>query len=81
MNIIIENDRFIMRNLKAEDVQGIYALDADPEVHRYLENQPISTMQRAKDIIIHVQRQYVENGIGRLAVIDKVTGDFKAGRV
>lgn len=76
MKIFVETDRIIMRELIDEDVQGMFALDSDPEVHRYLGNSPITTLQEAADIIKFVQQQYIDNGIGRWAIIDKATNDF-----
>ena len=76
MTIHIETQRLIMRDIEPEDAQGIFALDSDPEVHRYLGNNPIKTLDQACDIISHIRRQYIENGIGRWAVIEKESGLF-----
>lgn len=76
MNIHIETNRLLLRDLEASDAPGIFALDADPEVHRYLGNTPIKTMQQAEEVIAMVRQQYRDNGIGRWAVIDKKTSDF-----
>ncbi len=76
MKIFVETTRFIMRELMDEDAFGMYALDSDPEVHKYLGNNPITSMQQAEEIINHVRQQYAANGIGRWAVVDKVNGAF-----
>jgi ribosomal-protein-alanine N-acetyltransferase len=76
MNIHIETDHLIIRDLEETDVEGIFALDSDPEVHRYLGNQPIDTMEEAKKSIRYIRQQYLDNGIGRWAIIDKKTNDF-----
>lgn len=76
MKIHIETDRLIMRDLVPEDAQGMFELDSDPEVHAYLGNQPIKTIAQAKEHIDFIRQQYVENGIGRWAVIEKHSGQF-----
>jgi len=76
MNIILETERFFLRELIEEDVDGFYELDSDPEVHRYLGNSPVSDKQKLLEIIKYVQQQYVENSIGRWAIIDKQTNEF-----
>ncbi len=73
---LIETNRLILRELVDTDVQGIYELDSDPEVHEYLGNHPISSLKEAADVISFIKKQYIENGIGRLAIIEKETGTF-----
>ncbi|WP_069658807.1 GNAT family N-acetyltransferase [Arcticibacter eurypsychrophilus] len=76
MGIIIETKRLLLRELVATDEQGIYELDSDPEVHRYLGNNPIKDIKQARQVITFIQQQYVTNGIGRLAIIEKETNSF-----
>ena len=76
MNIILETERFYLRELIESDVDGFYELDSDPEVHRYLGNSPVTDKQQLADVIKYVQQQYIENGIGRWAVVDKNTNEF-----
>lgn len=76
MNIHIETERLLMRDLMAEDVQGMFEMDSDAEVHRFLGNNPIATLDEAKDVISFIQKQYVDYGIGRWAVVEKESGDF-----
>lgn len=76
MTVFIETERFILRELREGDAPGMFALDSDPEVHRFLGNNPVKTIQESEAIIRHVRRQYSENGIGRWAVADKTSGEF-----
>ncbi len=71
-----ETKRFLLRPLRAEDAPGMFELDSDPEVHRYLGNQPIQALSESEAVIRMVQQQYADFGIGRWAVIDKATQDF-----
>ena len=76
MKIHIETKRLIIRDIEEFDVQGIYDLDSDPEVHEFLGKRPINTMEQAADEIEFIRKQYITNGIGRWAIIDKKTADF-----
>lgn len=74
--IFIETERFILRELIREDVDGMFVLDADSEVHKYIGNNPILIKEQALDEIFFIQAHYQEYGIGRWAIIDKKTNDF-----
>ena len=76
MKIHYETDRFILRDFEAQDSIGIFALDSDPLVHKYLGNNPLTHISQAEDVIAMIQAQYEKNGIGRWAVIEKETGEF-----
>ncbi|MEM6398125.1 MAG: GNAT family N-acetyltransferase [Bacteroidota bacterium] len=76
MDTFLETDRLILRGIQENDVQGMYELDSDPEVHRYLGNRPISSMEEAESIVKYIRDQYEKDGIGRFAVIDKSTEEF-----
>ena len=72
----IETERLILREIKLSDVDGMFALDSDPEVHKYLGNMPITKKDQAEKYITLLQQQYMERGIGRWAVIHKDTNEF-----
>ena len=76
MNIVIETERLRIRPLKEDDLEGMFALDSDPEVHKYLGNKPVKTKAESLKIIQDIQKQYQERGIGRWAVEDKNTNTF-----
>lgn len=76
MNLYIETSRCILRELQLTDAADMYTLDSDPEVHRFLGNKPIQRLQDAMQVIDFVRKQYVENGIGRWALLHKERGDF-----
>ncbi|MFA6058443.1 MAG: GNAT family N-acetyltransferase [Taibaiella sp.] len=76
MQTHIETDRLLIRELMPEDAEGIFELDSDPEVHLYLGNNPIKTMEQAEEAIKFIRQQYLDNGIGRWAVIEKTTNAF-----
>jgi len=76
MNVQIETERLIIRPLSVSDLEGMFAMDNDPEVHTYLGNNPTKTMEDEARVIEIVTRQYTDLGIGRWAVEEKTTGDF-----
>ena len=76
MKIFAETNRFFLREIIEKDVNDLYELDADPEVHKYLGNHPVQSIDQSKEIIKHIRKQYQENGIGRWAIIDKSSKEF-----
>lgn len=76
MKIFIETDRLILREMLLTDVDGMFAMESDPEVHKYLGNKPVTSKEQVVAVINFIRQQYIDNGIGRWAVIDKHTNDF-----
>jgi len=76
MKIHIETERLIIRDLEEIDAQGIFKLDSDPKVHEFLCKKPIKTIKEAQAVINVIRKHYLENGIGRWAIIDKNTNEF-----
>jgi len=76
MKFKIETERLILREFKETDIDGMFELDSDPEVHRYLGNKPVKTKEESQKIITSAMKQYQERGIGRWAVIEKSSGEF-----
>ena len=72
----IETERLLIRNLSTEDSQGLFEMDSDPEVQKYLGNQPIENKSEATVYIENIQKEYKKFGSGRWAVIEKKTGNF-----
>ena len=76
MTIFATTDRTILREIMIEDVDDFFEMDSDPEVHRYLGTQPVTSKEQIADTIHYVRQQYIDNGIGRWAIIDKSTNRF-----
>ena len=76
MHIYIETERLVIRELLPEDEAGMYEMDSDPEVHRYLGNHPLTDIAQSRAVIEFVRKQYADAGIGRWAVLEKGSGDF-----
>lgn len=74
--IFCETPRFILREVVIQDKEGLFILDTDPEVHRFLGNQPVISMLQIEKMIESLQMQYRIHGIGRWAIIEKSSGEF-----
>lgn len=70
---ILETNRLFLREIEASDENDLFELDSDPEVHLYIENNPVTSIEQIRAVIEMLQKQYRENGIARWAVIDKQT--------
>jgi len=73
---IIETDRLYFREIVESDDCSILELDSDPLVHQYLGNRPIENIIQARNLIQFIRQQYLDNGIGRLAIIEKKINNF-----
>jgi RimJ/RimL family protein N-acetyltransferase len=76
MKIFAETERLIIREIVASDAAGLFAIDSDSDVNIYLGNNPVKSIEQTKDIIQFIRNQYIENGIGRWAMIEKTTHNF-----
>ncbi|MES2418368.1 MAG: GNAT family N-acetyltransferase [Bacteroidota bacterium] len=76
MKVFFETERLILREIVPTDVDGLFELDSDPEVHRYLGNKPVKNKVQIVENIKFIRQQYFDNGIGRWAVIEKKTHNF-----
>jgi ribosomal-protein-alanine N-acetyltransferase len=75
MEILIETERLIIREILPSDVMGMFEMDADPDVNWYV-GQHSATIEESRKTIEFIREQYALNGIGRWAVIEKATNGF-----
>ena len=76
MNLILETDRLLLRPLDFSDAEGMFRLDSNANVHKYLGNNPVKSIEESNHYIENVRNQYLQNGTGRFAVILKDTHEF-----
>lgn len=76
MNLTLETERLVLRPLELSDAVAMFSMDSNPNVHRYLWQNPTQHIEETHAIIEKVQAQYVRNGIGRFATLLKDTGEF-----
>ncbi|OCA74864.1 GNAT family N-acetyltransferase [Chryseobacterium arthrosphaerae] len=70
----IETKRLILRELEDADFEQMFLMDSDPEVMKYIGVPPLTDINESKEVIRMIRKQYEENGVGRLAVVEKETG-------
>lgn len=71
MEIFIETERLILREIVAEDEIALFEVDSNPKVNTYLGNNPVKNIEQIRSIIQFIRQQYIDNGIGRWAMIEK----------
>ena len=76
MNLIIETDRLILREMRHDDASELFEMDSNPNVHKYLWNKPNTSITEIHDYITLVRKQYEENKIGRFVIIVKETNEL-----
>lgn len=74
--IKFESNRLYFREIVPEDAEAMFEMDGDPDVHRFLGQHPIKNLDQAIVDIQFIRQQYIDNGIGRLAIIEKESGHF-----
>lgn len=75
MTIFLETERLILREFEFTDTNDLFEMDSDPAVHLYIENKPVKSIDEITKVIGVLKKQYLENGIARWAVIDKITNE------
>jgi ribosomal-protein-alanine N-acetyltransferase len=76
MNILLETERLILREILPTDEMALFHLESNPNVHQFLGNRPITLMEESRKYIEHIRTQYAQNGIGRFAVVLKETNEL-----
>lgn len=72
----VETERVLLRPFEPQDAQGLFEMDSNPEVHRYLGNKPLKDFKKAEEVIAMVIAQHKRNGIARWTAIEKSTGNY-----
>ena len=76
MNLVLETDRLLLREMKMSDAEKLYEMDFNPNVHKYLWNKPVTSIEEVYKYIEMVRDQYVKNEIGRFVVIEKESNEL-----
>ncbi|MEG1026817.1 MAG: GNAT family N-acetyltransferase [Flavobacterium sp.] len=75
MEIILETERLYLRKINFDDVDDLFEMDSDAEVHKFIENNPVISKDQIVEVVTMLNQQYDENGIARWAVVDKLTNE------
>ncbi|QZK90364.1 GNAT family N-acetyltransferase [Flavobacterium sp. CHNK8] len=71
MDLILETDRLLLREMKLSDAEALFEMDRNPNVHQYLWNKPVKDISEVHATIESVQLQYINNNIGRFVMVLK----------
>lgn len=74
MTLRLETERLLLRELEISDAEQLFLLDSNPQVMRYVGMKPLEEIEETRKQIQMIRQQYVDNGIGRWAVIEKESG-------
>lgn len=73
--IELSTPRTLLRNLSPTDAKDFFALNLDPEVIRFTGDNPFNSLADSRRFLEEYD-QYQKYGVGRLAVIEKASGEF-----
>jgi [ribosomal protein S5]-alanine N-acetyltransferase len=76
MNLILESKNLIYKPMCYEDAAALFEMDNNPNVHKYLWQKPILEIKEVYDTIEMVNKQYIENKIGRFSTFLKETNEL-----
>jgi ribosomal-protein-alanine N-acetyltransferase len=76
MNLLLETERLILREMLPSDAVALFEMDCNPNVHKYLWNKPLTSIDEVYQYIEMVRNQYLENNIGRFVVVLKETNEL-----
>lgn len=67
----LETKRLILRKFEEADYERLFLLDSNQEVMKYVGMPTLSKAEESKEVVKMIMQQYEDNGVGRLAVIEK----------
>jgi [ribosomal protein S5]-alanine N-acetyltransferase len=72
-----QSERLILRKMTMNDDKGMFELDSNPNVMKYILGiPPLTDIEQSRNIIRYAMNQYELHGMGRMAVELKATGEF-----
>ncbi|MBS7254332.1 GNAT family N-acetyltransferase [Flavobacterium branchiicola] len=72
----IETERLFLREFLESDVEKLFEMESNPNVHVFVGKKPLKRIDQAFEYIQFIQQQYKDHGTGRWAVILKETNEF-----
>lgn len=75
MDLIIETPRLLLRQMLPRDAAALFEMDSNPNVHLYLGNEPVTSIDQVYGYINAIRGQYEKNGIGRFSVVLKESAE------
>jgi ribosomal-protein-alanine N-acetyltransferase len=75
MNLVLETERLILREILPTDAPSLFEMESNPTVHQYLWNKPLKDISEVYSYIELIREQYIQNNIGRFVVVIKETNE------
>jgi RimJ/RimL family protein N-acetyltransferase len=72
----LETDRLILRRWRDDDLDGFAAMNADPDVMRFIGDGHVQDRAEAVDLLGRIRSDWDEHGFGRWAVERRTDGAF-----
>jgi RimJ/RimL family protein N-acetyltransferase len=76
---VLETERLVLRPIREEDADDLFALWSDPEVMRFVGDGQPRTREDTSQRLRRALRHWYEHGFGLWAVILKACGQFVGG--
>lgn len=76
MSVLLRTERLVLRPFAEDDVEPFAAINADPEVMRYIGDGAPRTPEQTRSAVAKTMRHWEEHGWGPLAVTVASTGEF-----
>jgi len=73
---VVETERLRLRMFRADDLDSLAAMLADPEVMRYVENGEPKDREVAEKAMNSIIAHWGRHGFGRWAIEEKTSGEF-----
>ncbi len=54
MKLHIETEKYYLRDLEERDAEGMFLMDSDPDVMKYLGNEPPKTMEDVQNTLVRI---------------------------
>jgi len=74
--IFAETDLILLGELLPSDDNSLFELNSDEHIFRYLWDNVTEDIKQCREEIRAIRQQYIDNGIGRWAIIEKSTNNF-----
>ena len=76
MNLILETERLLIREMRHEDAEALFDMDSNPNVHTYLWKKPFTKIEEIHSYIEMVRNEYLTKKIGRFSTLLKETNEL-----
>ncbi|MDA1359135.1 GNAT family N-acetyltransferase [Glycomyces luteolus] len=76
MTLELRTERLLLRPLSTGDAEALAAINADPEVMRYIGNGAPRDLEQTEALVAKVASHWDEHGWGAFAVCENDTGDL-----